>query len=171
VGKQVNFYMLGEDERAFEAFLLQEPDVLILSPANTEASPLVFDSLPAERNLLTGSWQVYLSKRGYPIHLWEGTAKAGPKLYHVDMSGSSVIQFGRSFLRSDAANTLTWGWLWADTRRLTPDNLAFEYKGEGFEKWYDSLARWIRRRYRRVGDRYVGPRAYEWHLAGGILQP
>lgn len=175
MGKQVNFYMLEQDETAFMAFALQDPDVQILAPANVQDCPLILEELPAGRSPYLDSSTVYLSRKNQPIFLRSGVMQvgelAGQTLYLIEPFDSSVIEFYRCFLRPDRPDTLTSGRLWTEMRRLTPDKQAFEYKGDEFKKWYDSLARWIRRRYHRVGDRYVGPRAYEWHLAGGILQP
>jgi hypothetical protein len=43
-----------------------------------------------------------------------------------------------------------------------------------FEKWYESLTRWIRKNYAKnpAGkDGYVGPAAYEFYKNGGYLLP
>lgn len=59
---------------------------------------------------------------------------------------------------------LTQGRIWA----------AFEQKNRDFEVWFNSIVRWIRKNFVKnpvpLGG-YIGPAAYEWYKAGGILLP
>lgn len=119
---------------------------------------------------------IYLWRPGFPLFTRYGVMTAGPLqgqgVYLVDFLRSSVIEFTRSLLLPNR-NSLTRGRIWAEMRRLEGDR--FVYKGEEFEDWYDSIAAWIRKRYRKVGTRpiyfYAGPQANTWHQAGGQLQP
>jgi hypothetical protein len=50
----------------------------------------------------------------------------------------------------------------------------FEGKSAEFEKWYESLVRWIRQNYQknpRGTGGYVGPAAYDFYNKGGYLLP
>jgi hypothetical protein len=60
--------------------------------------------------------------------------------------------------------------------RRVGSGLSFETENKAFEKWYNAVVRWIRKNFIRdlaVGhDRdSIGPAAYEWFRAGGLLLP
>jgi hypothetical protein len=58
--------------------------------------------------------------------------------------------------------------------RLFGNFEAYLGKPPEFEKWYETLVRWIRRNYRknpRGTGGYVGPAAYEFYKSGGYLLP
>jgi len=176
MGKQVNFYMIEQDEAEFLDFALDHPDTVILGSPSLNPEPLVLDGLPQDRSAVYWRDEVLLWKPGYPLFIQPTVMKAGPhagqKLFFVDELRSSVVQFVRSILLPEE-NLLTRGRIWADMRRLEGDH--FVYKGQEFERWYDTMAAWIRKRYRKIGERspyfYIGPQAYEWYQAGGRLQP
>jgi len=175
MGKQVNFYMLEEDEQEFVEFVLSDGKTVILGAGSLQETPPILDRLPVEDSPLIWRNDVYFWRRGYPLFTDYGVMKAGPLqgqgVYFVDSSQSSVIEFSRSLLLTDK-NMLTRGRIWAEMRRLEGDR--FVYKGEEFEEWYDTIAAWIRKRYRKIGTRpyfYIGSQAYSWYQAGGRLQP
>jgi len=176
MGKQVNFYMLEEDEQEFVEFVLSDGKTVILGAGSLQETPPILDRLPVEDSPLIWRNDVYFWRHGYPLFTDYGVMKAGPLqgqgVYFVDSSQSSVIEFSRSLLLTDK-NMLTRGRIWAEMRRLEGDR--FVYKGEEFEEWYDSIAQWLRKRYQKIGlgKPYfrIGPRAYAWYQAGGKLQP
>lgn len=175
MGKQVNFYMLEEDEKEFVEFVLSDRETIILGFGSLQERLPILDCLPVEDSFPVWRAQVYFWRHGYPLFTRYGVMRAGPLqgqgVYLVDSSQSSVIEFSRSLLLPDE-NMLARGRIWAEMRRLEGDR--FVYKGEEFEEWYDSIASWIRKRYRRIGTRpyfYIGPQAYSWYQAGGKLQP
>lgn len=175
MGKQVNYYMGEEDETEFARFVFGLADTVILGTPSEEATPPVFHSLPPDDAPIIYLDQVFLWRAGYPLFtdymVMRGGPLKGQGVYFIEESRSSVIEFSRSVLLPEE-NLLTRGRIWADMHRLEGDH--FVYKGEEFEKWYDSIAAWIRRRYRKLGTKpyfYIGPQAYEWHQAGGQLQP
>lgn len=51
----------------------------------------------------------------------------------------------------------------------------FDKPSEGYEQWYDVVARWIRNNFTRnplkLLDGYIGPQALKWFQDGGILLP
>ena len=51
----------------------------------------------------------------------------------------------------------------------------FEHPLSSYEKWYESIARWIRKRFTKsplkLLDGYIGPEALEWFRKGGLLLP
>jgi hypothetical protein len=175
MGKQVNFYMLEEDEREFVEFVLSDRKTVILGSGSLQEVPPILDRLPVEDSPPIWRNDVYFWRQGYPLFTRHVVMKVGPLqgqgVYYVDSSQSSVIEFSRSLLLPDE-NMLTRGRIWAEMRRLEGDK--FVHKGEEFEEWYDSIAKWLRKRYRKIGTKpyfRIGSRAYNWYQAGGKLQP
>jgi len=177
MGKQVNFYMLEEDEQEFVEFVLGQPETVMLGSAGRQETPSILDCLPVEDSPIIWRSRVYFWRPGYPLFtryiIMQVEPLRGQGLYFIDDSQSSVIQFDRSLLLPDE-NLLTRGRIWADMRRLEGDK--FVRKGEEFEKWYAGIAAWIRKRYRKISAGshfyfYIGPQAYSWYQAGGKLQP
>jgi hypothetical protein len=175
MGKQVNFYMLEEDEQEFMEFVLSDHKTVILGSSSLQETPSILDHLPVENSPLNWRGEAFFWRPDYPLFTRYIVMKVGPLqgqgVYFVDGSRSSVIEFDRNFLLPDE-NMLTRGRIWADMRRLEEDH--FIYKGEEFEAWYDSIAKWLRKRYRKVepGSYFrISPRAYAWYQAGGKLQP
>jgi hypothetical protein len=175
MGKQVNFYMLEEDEKEFVEFVLSQSEAVILGFASLQETPSILDRLPTEDSPVIRQHTVFFWRPSDPLFTWSGVMKAGPlqgqRLYFIDSSQSAVIEFGRCLLLPDK-NMLTRGRIWAEMRRLEGDK--FVHKGEEFEKWYDIIAAWVRKRYRKIGTKpyfYISPRAYSLYQAGGKLQP
>jgi hypothetical protein len=67
------------------------------------------------------------------------------------------------------SGTLTRGRVWADMYGLNDDKTKLVYKGDAFEKWYEGMARWLRRNLIRVKgvQGYFGKQALEWFREGG----
>lgn len=172
MGKQVNFYLLGADEQDFIHFVLGDSRVLFLGTPSFADSPRILNDLPSEY-LPELDYDVYLWRQGDPLFLRHTIMTGGPltgrEVYFVD-SDSSVIEFSRSRLFAEE-RFITRGRIWADMQRL--ENGVFVYKGEEFEKWYDGLAAWIRKHYRKIGTRpytYIGPEAFTLYEQGFRLQ-
>ena len=172
MGKQVNFYMLGADEQDFIRFVLGDSRVVLLGTPSFTDSPRILNELPSEYSPEL-DYAVYLWRQGDPLFLRHTVMIGGPLIgreaYFVD-SDSSVIEFIRSRLFAED-HVITRGRIWADMQRL--EHGAFVYKGEEFEKWYDGLAAWIRKHYRKIGARpytYIGPEAFTLYEQGFRLQ-
>ena len=88
--------------------------------------------------------------------------------FSIDFA-APVIEFSYSSRRVGPWNgqpALIQGRIWA----------SFETEDKAFEKWYNATVRWIRKNFIRdlaMGhDRdSIGPAAYEWFKAGGLLLP
>lgn len=183
MGKQVRFYMMPEDELMFLRAICQSEEVILLA----DSSPMPEIQVIEKENLLVSPQQrsklttILIWNRSFPIKrndIREGRLveyreelgayiETGDVLYFINSSNAPVIEFSPSFLRSDGE--LTQGRIWAEMYRL--EGNALVYKGEGFESWYDQVARWLRRRFKRVEgvDGYLGPQALKWYQEGGKL--
>ncbi len=169
MGKQVNFYLLEEDESDLVAFVLSHPDAVILGDPSTQDSPSILEHLPTGDAPIPYRGTVYLWKRGGPLLMTRHTIIAGPlvgrELYFVDSLRSHVIELARTHLLEEEGLIIR-GRLWAEMRYWEGEILM--YKGEAFEKWYDRLARWIRTHYQKVADHrpYIGPQACRLYQKG-----
>lgn len=172
MGKQVNFYMLGEDEERFASYLLDQAGAVLIGAGSLDGGVPFLKQLPTQDAPPVWRDDLFLARPGYPVLMRRGIMRAGPlqgqEVFLVDGSNSSVIEFTRSRL---VGERLTRGRIWAEMTRLQGDRLV--YKGEEFEKWYDRIAGWIRRHYPVLASAApfrIGRQAYAWHQAGGILQ-
>jgi hypothetical protein len=90
---------------------------------------------------------------------------ADPGYYRVDEFRMPVLEFTPSFTAK-----------WEGKPALGQGRLygLFAEKPSEFERWYETLVRWIRRNYRanpRGTGGYVGSAAYEFYKNGGYLLP
>lgn len=151
--------MLPEDCRRFVLFL-QERDPVIVAERHS--------SQVAEIEEVIRPWE----KRG-DYCLWNQTIlptlsrEATGKYFNIDFS-EPVIEFTYEALLDpwNGQPALTQGRIWA----------SFETENKAFEKWYNAAVRWIRKNFIRdvaVGHDHdsIGPAAYEWFKAGGLLLP
>lgn len=164
MGKQVNFYMTMDDERDFIAFVRATGNIAILKSVQMSEMPLQIDGLPSAGEPF---W--------FALLLWNQDFSPRPALnfvkeqgwYCIDVYDSEVIEFDRSFMDE---GRLVRGRIFAEMTywRLTDAPPTAVKKSEAFLKWYDRLARWIKRRSARnaAGD-YLLPGAAAFAAAGG----
>jgi hypothetical protein len=162
MGRQVNFWVLEQDAQEFVQYVLSEPNVVMISDLESTGPYLrIITELP--RPPERWWWSVYFWNQDFPFEPKWVQVREGPDrgLYAFAPSNQDpVIQFHRSVLRE--SGELSQGRIWTGCRNET------------FLRWYERVARWIRRRYERVQEweawaAYAGPQAYEWYQAGGIL--
>lgn len=162
MGRQVNFWMLEQDEQEFVRFVLSQPDVAMVTDLSPGPYPHIITELP--RPPERWWWAVHFWNRNFPFELVRWVqVREGPDagLYAFVMGDKApVIELHRSILRE--SGELSEGRIWAG------------YKDDAFRRWYDGVANWIRKRYKKVRKLgniwlYAGPHAYEWYQAGGVL--
>jgi hypothetical protein len=77
--------------------------------------------------------------------------------YTIDESKSSVIQFSRSGVKD---KSLLSGRIWAEFTYLDKSKMVLLPKEPEFSKWYDTVAKWIRKTYKHLEYLYyAGPGA------------
>ena len=165
MGKQVNFYMTESDEQDFLRFLRSDCGVRIFMDAAPSDRVKPIESLP-EKDLpgWSGLW------------LWDGENSPTPKMdyiveqgyYMVDSFTSEVIEFLRSFMDN---GRLVRGRIWAEMDYWTEGEFPrLCKKSISFQKWFDRLTNWIKRRSIRndVGD-YLLPGAAAYVRDGGRI--
>ena len=159
MGRQIHFYMLPQDRTVFLR-VVQDAEPVTVTLRNSDsaktfpiADPIVGDS---ETLCLWNSRLLPSLERKWVPH---------PGYYRADEWGKPILEFTSSVRTT-----------WEGEPALLQGRLfgIFERKSPNFEKWYDSIVRWIRKNYRRgpaeLGG-YVGPAAYEFYKSGGYLLP
>lgn len=163
MGRQVQFHLLLEDCEKFLRFV-QGRDPVVVIRRDSEYATIDEISHPCQQG---GSYCLWnqgllpsLERKFVPESV------KGP-YYRVD-SVFPVIEFFYPPPVQDAWNgraSHTQGRIWA----------GFERENKDFERWYNAMARWIRKNFIRnpiphLGG-YVGPAAYEFFKKGGLLLP
>ncbi len=161
MGKQVNFWMLKQDEEEFAWFILSEPNVVMLGHSSPGPYLRIISELPHPPERWW--WSVYFWNRSFPFEPRWIQVREGPDrgcYVFAPTEHDPIIEFTRSILRE--SGVLSEGRLWTGRRN------------SAFVQWYDSVAGRIRKRYRKVRKvgniwLYAGAQAYEWYEAGGVL--
>jgi hypothetical protein len=152
--------MFPEDCRRFVSFL-QERDPVIVTEWHSSKS--------AEIEAVIRPWE-----RGGMYCLWNQeilpalSRDATGQFFNISFT-APVIEFSYASPKIELWNgqpSLVQGRIWA----------SFETDDKSFESWYNAAVRWIRKNFIRdqaLGhDRdSIGPEAYEWFKAGGLLLP
>ena len=163
MGRQVEFYMWGQDEREFIDFVKSTGEVIILPYTSPKADMPALAELPPASD----EFMLWLFNRNVSSRLL--TRFVQQQDYNVvDRDLSSVVEFSRTVL---SEGVLVPGRLWAIFNYVTPD-MQWAYKEPEFKKWYERLARWIRKNYSRDPDLghgfYFGPEARELARTGKV---
>jgi hypothetical protein len=152
--------MFPEDCHRFVSFL-QERDPVIVTEWHSSKS--------AEIEAVIRPWE-----RGGMYCLWNQeilpalSRDATGQFFNISFT-APVIEFSYASPEIELWNgqpSLVQGRIWA----------SFETDDKSFESWYNAAVRWIRKNFIRdqaLGhDRdSIGPEAYEWFKAGGLLLP
>lgn len=82
--------------------------------------------------------------------------------WHFDLFRDVHIEFQRSYIHKD---TLVSGRIFAKIGWC-----ADAHTNQAFRRWFSSIQRWLKQRYRRIdSDFWIGPHAEQWSLCGGLL--
>lgn len=169
MGKQVNFYMDGDDELEFIAAARQRTEVLVFPYRSaTETFEPLADLPQIGEPFAFSLWMWSPTECAPPIVQWIEVQRA----YYINEFASEVIQFSRS-IKDDGV--LVRGRIWAEMVGTDPQDPAGVFrKSASFEKWFDSLVRWIKKNYEKIDGpvpEYVGPGAAKFRRGGGVLKP
>lgn len=179
MGKQVRFFALPEDEKRFWNYVRSVPKTFRLHvrstqsdigsfvvPWDDEPSQLIFREYFIAKGDIGILVPFIKSKRSRVYSEEKMDYVEGENYFRIDTDGP-VIEFTSSFLMEDGK--LTQGRIWTDFYRLEKNE--FVHKGDAFETFYETLANWIRKNFKRVKgiDGYFGQDALEWHKKGGKI--
>jgi hypothetical protein len=162
MGRQIHFHMLPEDRDEFLRFV-QERDSVVLTRRDGDS----LEVRPATRRDIHSGKTLCLWNPRF-LRVLEREWITEPGYYRVDALNTPTLEFTPSF-------RATWeGRPALGQGRLFGNFEPYLKKPKAFEKWYETLARWIRTHYHknpRGTGGYVGPRAYEFYQKGGYLLP
>lgn len=169
MGRQINFYMLKEDERKFLSFTSESASVGFI-PKWFETGTLKSHICDMD-DVLNSSFE---SNDDAPMSalswcIWNRDVTPLQRIVIkpwparsarlVDIFKSEVVSLSRSRL---VDGVLRRGRIWTET----------EERSEEYLQWFASLQRWVRRHCERYDDlNWVGPAAMEWVNGGGTLGP
>ena len=164
MGRQINFYMLPEDEEEFISYALQRKGVVMIADPFESKSPNIISRLP----------EPFSKPFWHSVYFWNKNINGKLETKYIEKQGyflidslmSSVIEFSRSFTRD---NILVRGRIWAQLKYWKGHEIVS--KGKDFENWFNAIARWIRKHYQKISEsEYIGPHALEWKKRGGMLK-
>lgn len=92
------------------------------------------------------------------------------KNYYIDLIESEVIEFSRCGLKKDGH--LLEGRIYVNTSYTIQDSFGqaqWVNKSGDFIKWYEEIARWLRKNYWKYGSIYISKRVLNWVTNGGRL--
>jgi hypothetical protein len=163
MGKQIQLHMLASDCRQLLQFVQErDPVVMILWNSSSSENEEVLNPCSEGGTYCLWNQAVlpYLKRK----HV---TKSDHPSYYRVD-SVLPVIEFsypGSGFHTWNERSVLMQGRIWA----------GFEQENRDFERWYEALVRWIRKKFVKnpvpLLSGYAGPCAFEWYKKGGLLLP
>ena len=155
MGRQILVYMTRSDESEFMKWVSSTGDVWVAISTSETKQPRVARALPTPEEIR--DWgTVYLFNKQVSSNL---VTYFLPSLsrYAVDPSASSVIEFARCRIADDAIRQ---GRLWAEFTFPDSSGKKLLSKESAFQHWYESIAKWLRAKYVRVGPMtYAGPEA------------
>ncbi|MGD0368423.1 MAG: hypothetical protein ABSA94_13285 [Acidobacteriaceae bacterium] len=161
MGKQIQLHMLEDDTRRLYEFITAR-DSVIFSLKSSDSEKVVPVADPLHERQVMAIWNQSLlpSLKRKPVISTEGLT-----YYRID-EALPVLELSPSVACS-----------WSDKSALRQGRIYgfFASHDRQYVLWYDSIARWVRRRFARnpiksLGG-YIGPAALEWYKAGGILLP
>jgi len=162
MGRQIQFHMVREDLSEFFGFVQDDNEVVITErdSNSAEVGPIRVDKTNSENTLCFWNRKLLVNlKREWILE---------PGYYRIDSLRLPVLEFMPSF-------KATWeGKAALGQGRLFGSFEPYLEKPAEFTEWYEQLASWIRRRYRKSPpdlNGFVGPEAYEFYRGGGVLLP
>jgi hypothetical protein len=165
MGRQIQLHMLPNDVELFLSYVCREAPVAVVHRDSDSPSMTPLSGLELKESGTLCFWNKNLVpslKREFIPESDEGP------YYRLDTLNLPLLEFGLSFrARWDRKPALGQG-------RLFGNFEAYLGKPPEFEKWYETLVRWLRKNFRRNPTGFggcVGPAAYEFFEKGGYLLP
>ncbi len=164
MGRQILLFMNETDEVEFVEFIKSTGRISFI-PGYMKSRDERWKALPpwsGDRN-----FKVVLHNEEVSGELFFGYLD-GRNSYFVDVSESPVIEYILLTQREDA---LKEGRLYATFRTYNADADAYVPKAPEFSKWYEKIARWIKKRYTRLEPlTYASPSAMRFKQERGTFK-
>jgi hypothetical protein len=162
MGRQIHFYALPEDHRAFLRWV-QEQDPVVATLRDSDSAHVQ----PLADLNDSGKQTVSLWNRRLLPNL-ERKWIADPGYFPIDTLHTSTLEFSPSFVTTwEGKPALCQG-------RVFGDFDTHLGKSPEFDRWYEKLVRWIRKNYRKSPTSfggYLAPEANKFYQEGGYLLP
>ena len=163
MGRQIQLHILPKDVNDLLVAMHNREPLEVAMQRGNSATPERLAFIPES---LSGQTLVLWSERFAPSLHRDYVAKAQPPYYLVDEQTESVLELSLSAMN-----------MWEGRPALMQGRIygVFENKQAEFEKSYERIVRYIRRRWRKnpitwIGG-YIGPAASDWFERGGFLLP
>jgi hypothetical protein len=161
MGRQIQLSILPADAGALIAAIRSKETIEVVRRHGSSGAPDPLASIPDGLGDL-----VLWNRRFAPALKRRYVSDASPPYYLAEEQTEPILEFSISVLTQ-----------WQGIPALTQGRIygVFEAKSPEFEKWYERIARYIRKNWRKnpvswMGG-YVGPAASEWFDSGGLLLP
>ena len=159
MGRQVQFHALPSDIRMFLEFVQKrDPVIVVIRDSNS----------PDVRALLEPSSEVNV------LTIWNQDLLRSLSRRHIVVPGRDYYGFDSSLPIVELSPSRFCDWNGREALLSGRIYGAFDSQLPRFEKWYNALAGWIRKRFINSSlpmIPYVGPAAYDWYKEGGLLLP
>lgn len=163
MGRQIQLSMLPADA---QELVFAIPDHGLVEVATQRGRSASVEPLAAVPNDPKGN--LILWNKRFAVGLQRRFVPSSDAPYYtLDVWTEPILEFSTSLLTE-----------WQGRPALTQGRIygVFDDKPIEFEKWYERVVRFIRKRWRknpaaRIGGGYVGPAASAWFESGGLLLP
>jgi hypothetical protein len=156
--------MLPPDEEEFISRACEDGDVVLVKESSDQRDAVILERLPPQGTLEARRGLVLWNRAITPRIVVDPLR---PNLFGVNKTNSEVIELSQSEMKD---GVLEHGRLWIETH-ANDEQFNPVPKSEAFIKWYDGIARWIRKHYAKGPyGRYVATHAQRWVESGGILR-
>jgi len=178
MGRQVNFYMLPEDEVVFLTYLFGDPNVVFINTISSVSEPEFIYNI--ESFLRNNKHQTILYNKQFEIgpnfikayHKTIYNSKTGTYtetdqvLYQIDLINGPFIEYSRCKQKN---NIIFSGRIWADMYYLHQGKMI--HKGDDFVNWYEQVARWLRKNLKKIKevDGYLGSETMKRYFKGELI--
>ena len=183
-GKQVGFFMTRKDEESFVSFAMSTGDIWLVRDhwyedpryeAYSDREGFFKQPVLSERNE-TSMWQLWNKSLCGDDLIWDSfTLKKPPhqRLYTIRHDVNYMVEFTRCFIKDDVMEQGRLAYL----GRYEDADGIWKRKDERLTKWYERLARWIRKNSVRTSwdgenlawSLFILPGALEFYQQGGKL--
>lgn len=148
MGRQINFCMLPEDEKKFVRFVKSTGKISFIYPWSMNKKLVLRDELPYS---LKNNWLFFIWNERFEFFpdFTEITKQNRERFRYVFKHlEKPLIELSRSSFQNK--NLIRGGRIWA------------EASSSEFVKWYNQIARWIKKNYVNYGGVYISPEVEKW---------
>lgn len=178
MGRQVNFFMLPEDEINYLTFLFGDPNVVFVNTTSDAHEPRFISTIESFIDNNKTQTLIYNQQfairpeiiRAYFMTVYNsetGTyTETNEVRFNVDQINGPFIEYSRC---KQKQNILYAGRIWAEMYYLQQGK--FIHKGNDFVNWYELIARWLRKNLHKIKEvaGYIGPEAMKRYLKGELI--